>query len=99
MSSQTVYQATPQPAPVRGDRHPTDTFGDRLRLLVGDQSTSAFARQVGLSESLVRKYIKGSEPSLSKAWQIAYHTQTSLYWLAGAPEPEPGTNRDGSTTD
>lgn len=70
-----------------------EPFSERLRLLIGDQSNSAFARKVGLSESLIRKYLKGSEPSLSKAWQIARLTGASLYWLAGAPDPDaPGSD-------
>ena len=43
---------------------------------------SAFARKVGLSESLIRKYLKGSEPSLSRADQIARLANVSLEWLA-----------------
>ena len=57
-------------------------FGIRLKTLIGDSSVSAFARKVGLSESLIRKYIKGSEPSLSRAYQIAKKTNVSLEWLA-----------------
>lgn len=80
-----------------GDPGGVNLFSERLRLLIDEQSTSAFARQVGLSESLIRKYLKGSEPSLSKAWQIARRTNTSLYWLAGAPEPgEPRSNHASS---
>ncbi|RCU50580.1 XRE family transcriptional regulator [Corallincola luteus] len=49
---------------------------------MGEQSVSAFARRVELSESLVRKYLSGSEPSLSKANQIAMKANCSLEWLA-----------------
>lgn len=58
------------------------SFADRLRELIGDQPVSAFARKVGLSEGLMRKYLSGSEPSLSKANQIARTTNCSLEWLA-----------------
>ncbi|EAR09318.1 helix-turn-helix domain-containing protein [Reinekea blandensis] len=58
------------------------TFADRLSELIGDASVSAFARRVGLSESLIRKYLKGSEPSLSRADQIARRANVSLEWLA-----------------
>ena len=57
-------------------------FADRLRELIGDKSVSAFARQVDMSESLIRKYLKGSEPSLSRANQIAMKANCSLEWLA-----------------
>jgi len=58
------------------------SFADRLRELIGDSSVSAFARRVELGESLIRKYLKGSEPTLSRANQIADITGCSLEWLA-----------------
>ena len=58
------------------------TFSDRLQELIGDSTVSEFARRVGLGESLVRKYLKGSEPTLSRARQIAEATHCSLEWLA-----------------
>ncbi len=64
----------------------TDTissgFAHRLRELIGAKSTSAFARQVGMSEGMIRKYLNGSEPSLAKANQIAMRANCSLEWLA-----------------
>lgn len=57
-------------------------FADRLRELIGEGSVSAFARKVGLSEAILRKYLMGSEPSLSKANQIARNANCSLEWLA-----------------
>ncbi len=47
-----------------------------------DGSISAFARKVGLSEALIRKYLKGAEPGLGKANQIAMAANCSLEWLA-----------------
>lgn len=64
------------------DSAQTTSFSDRLKFLLQDDSVSAFARKVGLSESLIRKYLKGSEPSLSRAEQIARLTNVSLQWLA-----------------
>jgi len=61
---------------------PGATFAARLRILVAESTVSAFARKVGLSESLIRKYLKGSEPSLSRADQIARKVNVSLEWLA-----------------
>lgn len=57
-------------------------FSDRLRMLIADRTVSEFARSVGLGESLIRKYLNGSEPSLSRAHQIARVCQCSLVWLA-----------------
>lgn len=59
-----------------------ESFALRLKQLIKGQSLSAFARQVGLGESLLRSYLKGTEPSLSKAMQISQGTGTSLQWLA-----------------
>lgn len=58
------------------------TFAQRLRELIGETPVSAFARRVGISEGLMRKYLSGSEPSLSKANQIARNSNCSLEWLA-----------------
>jgi len=57
-------------------------LADRIRQLMNDNSVSAFARKTGLSESLVRKYLNGSDPSLSRAQQIAEKNNVSLSWLA-----------------
>ncbi|PSU51393.1 DNA-binding protein [Photobacterium frigidiphilum] len=58
------------------------TFADRLKTLIGEESVSGFARRVDISEALIRKYLKGSEPSLTKANQIAIRANCSLEWLA-----------------
>lgn len=57
-------------------------FSERMKILIGDRGISQFSRQVGLGESLVRKYLKGSEPSLARASQIAQRANCSLEWLA-----------------
>ncbi|MBZ6074412.1 XRE family transcriptional regulator [Aeromonas schubertii] len=57
-------------------------FAERLAALIGEGSISAFARKVGLSEALIRKYLKGAEPGLAKANQIAMGANCSLEWLA-----------------
>ncbi|MEH6530723.1 MAG: helix-turn-helix transcriptional regulator [Photobacterium frigidiphilum] len=57
-------------------------FADRLKTLIGEESVSGFARRVDISEALIRKYLKGSEPSLTKANQIAIRANCSLEWLA-----------------
>ncbi|MDB1125392.1 XRE family transcriptional regulator [Vibrio algarum] len=58
------------------------SFSERLQELIGQESISGFARRVDLNEALIRKYLKGSEPSLSKANQIAMRANCSLEWLA-----------------
>ncbi|MGL6264181.1 XRE family transcriptional regulator [Aeromonas jandaei] len=59
-----------------------DGFAERLQSLIGEGSISAFARKVGLSETLIRKYLKGAEPGLARANQIAMGANCSLEWLA-----------------
>ncbi len=66
-----------------GPKQPKASFQNRLRSLIGNQTVSGFAREVGLSESLIRKYLQGSEPTLSKARQIARNCDVSIDWLAG----------------
>ncbi|GLR06265.1 helix-turn-helix domain-containing protein [Vibrio hyugaensis] len=58
------------------------SFAQRLATLIGEESISGFARRVDVSEAMIRKYLKGSEPSLSKANQIAMRANCSLEWLA-----------------
>ncbi|KLV08167.1 XRE family transcriptional regulator [Photobacterium ganghwense] len=58
------------------------SFAERLKSLIGEESVSGFARRVDISEALIRKYLKGSEPSLAKANQIAMKANCSLEWLA-----------------
>ncbi|WP_319534489.1 helix-turn-helix transcriptional regulator [uncultured Vibrio sp.] len=58
------------------------SFAQRLSILIGEESISGFARRVDVSEALIRKYLKGSEPSLTKANQIAMRANCSLEWLA-----------------
>ncbi|MGL4764377.1 MAG: XRE family transcriptional regulator [Aeromonas sp.] len=59
-----------------------DGFAERLQSLIREGSISAFARKVGLSEALIRKYLKGAEPGLARANQIAMGANCSLEWLA-----------------
>ncbi|MGR5069133.1 MULTISPECIES: helix-turn-helix domain-containing protein [Vibrio] len=58
------------------------SFAERLATLIGQESISGFARRVDVSEALIRKYLRGSEPSLTKANQIAMRANCSLEWLA-----------------
>lgn len=58
------------------------SFSERLKSLIGEESISGFARRVDINEALIRKYLKGSEPSLTKANQIAMRANCSLEWLA-----------------
>lgn len=55
---------------------------NRLQELIGEQSVRSFAQSVGISETAIRKYLKGAIPSLDKAMQIASACNIELNWLA-----------------
>ncbi|WP_445157368.1 helix-turn-helix domain-containing protein [Halomonas sp. E14] len=64
-------------------------FGARLRQAIGSRSVLSFAKECGISDSLVRKYLAGSLPGLDKALTMARVAGVSLEWLAtgrGSPE-------------
>ncbi|WP_235889722.1 LexA family transcriptional regulator [Brucella haematophila] len=58
-----------------------DTFADRLKVLIGNQSANAFAREVDIGESLMRKYLAGATPGIDKVAQIAKTKGVALDWL------------------
>ncbi|MEI2387495.1 helix-turn-helix transcriptional regulator [Breoghania sp. JC706] len=57
-----------------------------MKQLIGHDSANSFARQVGISESLIRKYLAGGMPGIEKAAQIAQAKGVSLDWLIGGEE-------------
>lgn len=65
-------------------------FSARLRQLIGDESVSKFAQDVGLGDNLVRKYLEGSNPGADKLIIISDAKNVDLRWLAtGRGEPFP----------
>jgi len=68
-------------------------FGARLRQAIGSRSVLSFAKECGISDSLVRKYLAGSLPGLDKALVMARVAGVSLEWLAtGHGNPEQGAD-------
>jgi transcriptional regulator with XRE-family HTH domain len=58
-------------------------FKERLKLLIGNNSSLGFAQKCGISESVLRKYLKGeSEPTLSKLIAISRACEIPVNWLA-----------------
>lgn len=45
-------------------------FQERLSLVIGDESFRSFSQKAGCSDTLLRKYMSGSVPSIEKAAQI-----------------------------
>jgi transcriptional regulator with XRE-family HTH domain len=64
------------------------TFAQRLKSVIGQCSMTSFAQQCNLSESAIRKYIRGdSEPTLQNLLVICEVGKVSLSWLAtGKPD-------------
>lgn len=59
------------------------TFAQRLKLVIGHGSMTAFAQRCNLSESAIRKYIRGdSEPTLPNLLIISKVGNVPLAWLA-----------------
>ncbi|MFE4111302.1 helix-turn-helix domain-containing protein [Kosakonia sp. YIM B13611] len=57
-------------------------FGERLKAVIGKQSVASFARDCGVSEASMRKYLKsGTEPGIDSVATIAAYTGRSLTWL------------------
>jgi hypothetical protein len=66
-----------------------EEFKDRLRVALKGESVNSFAVRAGIRESLLRKYLVGSQPGLDKAVEIAKAANVNLIWLAtgkGSPE-------------
>ena len=59
-----------------------DGFVQRLSTLIGDSSYRSFAQRAGISDTVLKKYLKDSIPSLDKAVSIAKAGMVSLEWLA-----------------
>ncbi|WP_406833504.1 hypothetical protein [Morganella morganii] len=59
-----------------------ETFKDRLKLLIGDRSIRAAAKEWGLSFSTLNNYLtKGTDPAMSTIKSIAIQEDVSLDWL------------------
>lgn len=67
---------------------PEEGFAARLRMLMGSDSEAAFAaRCPGVSRPLLRKYLSGSEPGMSKVVAIAKARGVRIEWLATGEGP------------
>ncbi|HEQ1856982.1 TPA: helix-turn-helix transcriptional regulator [Providencia alcalifaciens] len=59
------------------------SFSDRLWESIGNESVLSFAKRAGVSEGVVRKYVKGNaEPTVSRLIAMANAAGVSLNWLA-----------------
>jgi phage repressor protein C with HTH and peptisase S24 domain len=83
-----------------------EAFVVRLKELVDPTNPYSFAKEVGVGESLIRKYLAGATPGLDKAAQIAKAKGVSLDWLYGLSDqrepirnPEEQANMVGQSID
>ena len=57
-------------------------FGKRLQGVIGKQSVASFAKECGLCEASLRKYLKsGTMPGIDRVAAISAYTGRSLTWL------------------
>ncbi|MFZ4171118.1 helix-turn-helix domain-containing protein [Enterobacter ludwigii] len=67
-----------EPPLPKGPEH----FGERLKTVIGKQSVASFARDCGVSEASMRKYLKtDTVPGIDSVAMIAAYTGRSLTWL------------------
>jgi phage repressor protein C with HTH and peptisase S24 domain len=66
-------------------------FRERLRTIIGEDSVSRFAIEVGLGDNLIRKYLEGGTPGLDKVVRICRMKNVSIAWLAMGQGDERGT--------
>lgn len=67
-----------EPPLPKGPKH----FGERLKTVIGKQSVASFARDCGVSEASMRKYLKtDTVPGIDSVAMIAACTGRSLTWL------------------
>ena len=60
-----------------------ENFFSRLAKLKGDRSTAAFARDAGIQQQNMDRYLKGREPTLSAIIQLCRGLGVSADWLLG----------------
>lgn len=63
------------------------SIGDRLILLIGDESISSFARRAGVSEGILRKYITGSNPGGDILIKISEASGCTTDWILTGKQP------------
>lgn len=65
-----------------------EDFPTRLKKLIGERSVRSFSRDCGISETVLRKYLRGdSEPTRSRLLSLARTGHASVEWLATGEGP------------
>lgn len=63
------------------------TIVDRLNILIGEESVSSFSRRAGISDSLLRKYLNGSQPGAENLASIAEACGCTIDWIVTGLQP------------
>lgn len=70
-------------------------FAERLEQAIGDYSVRAFANRAGLSEGVVRKYLRNaSYPTLDRLISLAHAGGVRVAWLATGEGPQAALDGD-----
>lgn len=64
------------------------TLDVRLKEIIGSQSVRSFAQEIGVSETAVRKYLKGGLPALDILMRICDLTGVNVNWLVTGEGPK-----------
>jgi transcriptional regulator with XRE-family HTH domain len=66
-------------------------FKDRLKIAIKNESIRAFANRAGLTEGMIRKYLRGPAlPGLENLIAIAKAAEVNIKWLATSEGPISG---------
>lgn len=63
---------------------------DRLAEVIGDESQASFGRRCGIGESLLRKYLAGTQPGADKLQALAEAGGVNIEWLVTGRGPKKG---------
>lgn len=78
----------------QGSEESGEGFPGRLRKVMGAKSIRAFARESGLSDTVLRQYLAGqSEPTRPAIIAMARAARVSVGWLAAGSEMEFGAGK------
>lgn len=60
-----------------------NNFIERLTELMGEEETRPFARRCGMTDTSIRNYLKGTDPTLKSLIKIAAACGVTVGWLIG----------------
>lgn len=59
-----------------------DSFAGRLRQLIGSKSVRSVAKEAGIGQTALQKYLAGASPGLEAFTALAQHFGVTMDWLA-----------------